>query len=173
MSRLQYWVNLVNGAGVTGGSALRLWDQLSLDGQVFPGLAQVEPAIDVSFDAPNIKTLDSSYTDPRYNTKLLFKGTNAGKIHANILIWDPVDWEYFQVLIKKFIPKKTTTLRNPWAIEHPACALLGIDQICVIGASIPQIVEQTFTMRLAMVQYFPPAPLLSKFGNTAGPVPKP
>lgn len=166
MSRLQYWVNLVKGTGVTGGNNLRLWDQLSLDGNLFPGLAQVEPDTQYGFDTGTTKTPESKPDDPRFKTWLTFRGYKAATIKANIMIWDPVDWAVFQNIMNKIRPKKDTLRLTPMSISHPSCDLLGIDKVSIVGVGVPQIVEQTLTVKLSMIQWFAPMPILDTFQTT-------
>lgn len=165
MAKLQYWVDLKNGPG-TGGTRLRLWDQLFLDGVAFPGLCQLEGGVKINFDTPTVKDPNSAPTDPRYINKLLYKGFDPGRITANLLIFDPFDWADFQDVFARFVPQKTTTLQRPFGIRHPTAEFLKISKVSIVGVSVPQIVEQTLTVRLSLVQWFPPAPLfISKFQN--------
>lgn len=167
MSNIQFWVDTNRGETV-----LRKWDQISLGGDPFPGLAQVETSYAIGYDTVNIKTPKSSYTNPSYQTKLFFKGYQPAKINVNFIIWKETDWIDFQPLFAKYFPKKPTTQQQSGiSISHPACDLMGIDTVTVIGASLPQIVEQTMTLRATFEQYFPPAPLIGKFGNVQGGAP--
>lgn len=165
MANIGFWAGKQTGASVSQSNYSR-WDQLSLGGILFPGIAQVEPETEYAFEELNFKTPESSINDPTYRSALFFRGHKPAKIAANILIWEALDWQNFQAQFKQFVPNKAGVL-TPYVIQHPSCELLKIVRVAVVAVGIPQIVDGTIAIRMRMVQWFPPVklPIPSKFAN--------
>ncbi len=174
-----FWIDLNKGE-----SPIRVWDKLTLGGVTFPGICQVECAVDLDISVEKFrKTLPSGTTPSKFLTSMIDGGYNPGKVRATIIIWEKDQWEDMKETLPKFSPvsgdkymsadtaellaldgasptrsKATGKGRDAFDISHPATHLLGISTVIVKGVAIPPVIDQTFTVIMDLWQYFPETP---------------
>ncbi len=167
-----YWVDTK-----TGDSIIRPWDKLVLGASpvlTFPGIWTVEPTTTIDFnpfkwqtnpdDVQNAPT--SNPVAPKYDLYLEAKGYNPARIRATGTVWTPFGWTQLQQMLPLIAPKKpNSSAPIPWPINHPATEILGIDAVVITSVSLPRIVNQTLTIIIEMIQFFPQMPIFGIYGN--------
>lgn len=159
-----YWVDTQ-----VGDDVIRPWDKLILGGTPFPGLWKVAPSTSISFEPNKILKNPGSTKQgigPKFKIVLTPKGYNPATIIAKGEIWTGADWKTFKKAIATIAPKKTNdSAPRAFAISHPGCAVLGIDQVIITNVGLPDIVNQTLLIQITMMQYFPQGPVYTTYGN--------
>ena len=141
----------------------------------FPGLWQLEPKVSIGFEVakrllnPNGVAANPPLP-PKFDIRLQPKGYNPATVSATGEIWTANDWQTLKTYLPNISPKKGNTAQPiAWNINHPMCALLGIDQVIVTDISAPRIVDQTLTIQISMLQYFPQGRIfINPYGNAGG-----
>jgi hypothetical protein len=125
------------------------WDTLYLGGELWPGVSNVEASSErgVNVAKPRDRSKDPTLTD---------NGYEPGSIKVTIKIWTEEQWEKLNEIVPRFSPRKSSTVRTPLELWHPATAILGIDTVFVktIGVVPPQS-NQILTFNMALMQWFP------------------
>jgi hypothetical protein len=171
-----YWVDTIQGEDV-----LRPWDKLVLGGNgaswTFPGLWQLEPKVSIGFDVAKILTNagNSAATPPQppeFDIRLTPKGYDPATINVTGEIWTAADWQTLKSLLPQVSPcKGNTSAPRAFDLTHPACNLLGIDQIIITSVGFPRIVDQTLTIQMTFLQYFPQGPIfINPYAHSGGPL---
>lgn len=155
---------------------MRPWDGLALGGNGanlnFPGLWQLEPKVGIGFEVTkrllNPGGASKNPPDPpQFRITLTPKGYNPATINATGEIWTANDWKTLKSYLPQISPKKVNTAQPvAWNLTHPGCNLLGIDQVIITDISMPRIVDQTLTIQISMLQYFPQGQIFKNpYGN--------
>lgn len=152
----QFWVDELKGESV-----LRVWDQLVLGGDTFPGLWQVEPVVELSVDVAKWITNQNSIDEnnpPKYEARLVDKGYGPGKLRATGQIWTAAQWRDLQDVLPRFTPKESSDIRDAFDILHPLTKLIGIDSVLVVKVAPRPPVMHTLYLDIEMLQWFPRSP---------------
>lgn len=175
---MEFWVDEAQGESV-----VRSWDKLQLGNIVFPGIARVDIGVGLDIQPSKVLEAEAQGTNPaKFKIGLTDNGYQPARVKATIEIWDRDQWEDMKETLPKFTPVSGdkqgssiggnssllgTDRRNPRAkrlagsardafdILHPAANLLGVNHVIVNFVTIQPIAQQTFTVVLDMIQYFP------------------
>lgn len=155
-----------------GESPIRVWDKLTLGGVTWPGLCRITCGVGLDIDVAKWLEREAQGTSPaQFQITLTDKGYLPGTLRATIEVWEVDQWEDLKETLPQFSPRsgqkysagpgaavaRTSQVRGRDAFDiiHPATALLGIDSVIVKHITIPEIVNQTLTVQMDMLQYFP------------------
>lgn len=160
----QFWVDMKKGE-----SPIRQWDKLVLGGVVWPGLCKIWPVKELAVDVSKQK---DSKGKPKSPT-LTDNGYNPSKVKAVVQVWEQKDWERLEVILGQCAPKQGSTVRDAYVIIHPATTLLGIKSVIITGVSVNPPEEQTLSIELTLLEYFPetaPPATAKKVHSSGGPL---
>lgn len=156
-----YWVTTQNLQ-----NEVRPWDQLVLGGggitTTFPGLWQLEPKVSIRYEVTHLLTnpKDVAANPPKaapiFDIRLQPKGYDPAVVNATGEIWTGADWQALKSVLPTIAPKKgNSSFPAAFDLIHPMCNLLGINQVIVTSVSTPRITDQTLTIQISFLQYFP------------------
>ncbi len=166
-----YWVDTVKNQPV-----LRPWDMFTLGGSgknlPFPGLWKLAPKVGIGFDVTKRLLNPGGASQnppqpPKFKITLTPKGYNPATITATGEIWTANDWQTLKSYLPQISPKKGETAQPiAWNLVHPGCNLLGIDQVIVTEVGLPEVIDQTLTIQISLLQYFPQGQIFKNpYGN--------
>lgn len=118
------------------------WDTLILDGEVFPGLANVTGGVGRDLDVKKQKGSDGA--------TLTDNGYDASEITIQLRLGSKADWDELQLILPQFHPRVKGGARGAVTISHPATDLMGITKIYIKSISFPEVDESTKIIRLAI-----------------------
>lgn len=144
-----YWVDTK-----IGESPVTPWDFLVLGGEMFPGACKIECANRLNVDVA--RQFDPVTNLPKLPT-LTDKGYEPAKLTATVQVWLRSDWGYLLDLLPAIVPKKKSFVggRDAFDIMHPATDLLGITSVIITGVKVQPPQEQTLTVVIDMLEWFP------------------
>lgn len=145
---------------------VRPWDQLVLGAggntTTFPGLWQLEPKVSIGYEVQKLLTNPGDIATnppkaaPVFDIRLQPKGYDPAVVTATGEIWTGADWQALKSVLPTIAPKKgNSSFPAAFDLVHPMCNLLGINQVIVTSVSTPRISDQTLTIQISFLQYFP------------------
>jgi hypothetical protein len=106
------------------------WDTLLLDGEVWPGIAEISGAgVSRKIDVKKAKGQDGA--------TIKDEGYQLAKLTITITIYSEYQWGELQRLLPTVHPRRKGGSRTPMAITNPQANLLGVTQIYIDKISYP------------------------------------
>lgn len=124
------------------------WSKLTLGTRVLPGAWEVEGEVARKVDIKEQKDRDgATIKDQGYsNADVTLIGT--------ISTLD--DWETLDKALKEIHPRRKGAAREPLAVVHPALAILGINNVYVLGIGAPQLnADGIVSVRIRCLEWLP------------------
>ena len=138
---LPYWDNAASAEGTLEGSA---WDYVTLGGFVLPGILEEPPKVEVSrkVDKKNGAGLDGA--------TLTWQGYDPAEFSVRLLLWTPDHWDAWQTLLPFILPRPGKPPADPFTIDHPALAAMGVDKVMVTKVTAPEKAGKPGVMRVTL-----------------------
>jgi hypothetical protein len=138
------------------------WDQISLDGEIFPpggaklvpnahGMVEVDPKIG--------RDLGSHRTKGKDGHRVVDKGMKPAEVKITLTAFDDEGFEALGKLCALFQPRKRLKDRKPITIDYPSTNALGISAVVVgeLSGPKPTGVQGMAAMTLQCLEFTPPA----------------
>jgi hypothetical protein len=134
----------------TSADTARLWDTVTLDGEEWPGLAEV--------DAEITRRIQRRRARGRDGGRITDGGLDPTEVPIVFKAWKPEHFTALRALIPRLLARRRLADRTPMDVYHPALAVLGITQLYAktLGAVKPSGQAGMWEMRVTFIEYFQP-----------------
>ena len=138
---LPWWDNTSNEATQIDGSQ---WDYVTLGGFELPGILEEPPKVEPSrkVDKKNGPGLDGA--------TLTWHGYEPPEVTLKILLWTEDHWNQWQDLLPFILPRPGKPPADPFTINHPSLAAMGVDKVMVTKVSAPEKSGKPGIMRVTL-----------------------
>lgn len=155
---------MLNGSGPTFMS--NPWDIVFLGGNPIPGVCKVHGTPTLAFDKKKHGGSDGAI--------ITVNGYIPGPIDIDIVLWTQAQWDFMVALAPTLWTKpskKISAAKVAIEVGHPAFQLWGINQVVIIGVSVPEDgpVPQSKKIKIKCVEYVPVAGNKSKTVRASAP----
>jgi hypothetical protein len=125
-----------------------IWNQVTLNDIVLPGLARVRGSLKADIEAKKSKGNDGAdYTD---------NGLVPCDFTIELQMWEAYQWEAYQAILPRLLPRKRGTARPLWSVQHPACQLMGISKVYIHEFPFPEPDDDGIVrVALKVLEYIP------------------
>lgn len=125
-----------------------VWNQCRLDDIVLPGLARVCGSLKADIEAKKAKGNDGAdYSD---------NGLVPCDFTIELQMWEELQWDAYQALLPRLLPRKRGAARKLWTVQHPACQLMGVGKVYIHEFPFPEPDDDgVVRIALKVLEYIP------------------
>jgi hypothetical protein len=125
-----------------------VWNQVRLDDVVLPGLARVRGTLKADIEAKKSKGNDGAdYSD---------NGLVPCDFTIELQMWEAIQWDAYQALLPRLLPRKRGAARKLWTVQHPACQLMGVAKVYIHEFPFPEPDDDgVVRVALKVLEYIP------------------
>lgn len=129
--------------------ASQSWNEISLGGVVFPGIAHVRVTVANELEVKKAKGRSGASTT--------YQGRPPAKVKITLTVYAPEQWEALVELLPSIWPDVTSERGAPIEVVHPRCRLWKISRLIIesIDDSQPEGVGDVYVLQISAVEFLP------------------